>query len=215
MALAAFDPTITIVNTLSGGVNTIDRVLLLSRGAAQSAAAASLTSLFASRIDAALARLDQSATTPLSEALLRQQSGLISRKERVNDAIGVLNQAFTQIGFLKNHVDYLQEQIAALEAGDITAAALAVDFDNKLRKINQLAAAGAQSFKDGGVYFQKNLIASLSRSSFATQTFFAPYNSKGDTLQIDGVYLGTDYYITAISGIRTPALPPPRTPSAP
>ncbi len=196
MALAAFDPTITLVNTLSGGVNTIDRVLLLSRGAAQSAAAASLTSLFASRIDAALARLDQSATTPLSEALLRQQSGLISRKERVNDAIGVLNQAFTQIGFLKNHVDYLQEQIAALEAGDITAAALAVDFDNKLRKINQLAAAGAQSFKDGGVYFQKNLIASLSRSSFATQTFFAPYNSKGDTLQIDGVYLGTDYYIT-------------------
>ena len=64
-----------------------------------------------------------------------------------------------------------------------------------LRKINQLAAAGAQSFRDGGVYFQKNLIASLSRSSFATQTFFAPYNSKGDTLQIDGVYLGTDYYI--------------------
>ena len=64
-----------------------------------------------------------------------------------------------------------------------------------LRKINQLAAAGAQSFKDGGVYFQKNLIVSLSRSSFATQTFFAPYNSKGDTLQIDGVYLGTDYYI--------------------
>lgn len=196
MALAAFDPTITIVNTLSGGVNTIDRVLLLSRGAAQSAAAASLTSLFASRIDAALARLDQSATTPLSEALLRQQSGLISRKDRVNDAIGVLNKAFTQIGFLKNHVDYLQEQIAALEAGDITAAALTVDFDNKLRKINQLAAAGAQSFKDGGVYFQKNLIVSLSRSSFATQTFFAPYNSKGDTLQIDGVYLGTDYYIT-------------------
>jgi hypothetical protein len=96
---------------------------------------------------------------------------------------------------LKNHVDYLQKQIAALEAGDITAAALAVDFDNKLRKINQLAAAGAQSFKDGGVYFQKNLIVSLSRSSFATQTFFAPYNSKGDTLQIDGVYLGTDYYI--------------------
>ena len=25
---------------------------------------------------------------------------------------------------------------------------------------------------------------------------FAPYNSNGDTLQIDGVYLGTDYFIT-------------------
>jgi hypothetical protein len=196
MALAAFDPTITIVNTLSGGVNSIHRVLVLARGSAQATAASSLTNQFASRIDAALALLDRSATTPLSEALLRQQSQLISRKERINDSIGVLNQAFTQIGFLKNHVQYLEDQITALEAGDITAAALAIDFDNKLRKINQLSAAAAESFKDGGVYFQKNLIASLSRSSFATQTLFAPYNSRGDTLQIDGVYLGTDYYIT-------------------
>jgi hypothetical protein len=195
MAATAFDPTITIVNTLSGGVNSIDRVLLLSRGTAQATAATSLTNQFASRIDAALAKLDKGATTPISEALLRQQSQLISRKDRINDAIGVLNQAFTQIGFLRNHVDYLQEQVAELEAGNITAAALSVDFDNKLRKINQLAAAGAQSFKDGGIYFQKNLIGSLSRSSFATQTLFAPYNSNGDTLQIDGAYLGTDYFI--------------------
>jgi len=93
-------------------------------------------------------------------------------------------------------VDYLQEQVTELEAGNITAADFAVDFDNKLRKINQLSSAGAQSFKDAGIYFQKNLIGSLSRSSFSTQTLFAPYNSDGDTLQIDGVYLGTDYYIT-------------------
>lgn len=196
MAITAFDPTITIVNTLSGGVNSVDRVLVLSRGAAQSTAAASLTNQFASRIDAALAKLDQSATTPISEALLRQQSQLISRKDRINDAVGILNQAFTQIGFLKNHVDYLQEQVAELEASNITAADFAVDFDNKLRKINQLSAAGAQSFKDAGIYFQKNLIGSLSRSSFTTQTLFAPYNSNGDTLQIDGVYLGSDYFIT-------------------
>ena len=196
MAATAFDPTISIVNTLSGGVNSIDRVLVLARGNAQSIAASSLTKQFASRIDAALAKLDQSATTPISEALLHQQSQLISRKDRINDSIGVLNQSFTQIGFLRNHVDYLQEQVTELEAGNITAADFAVDFDNKLRKINQLSSAGAQSFKDAGIYFQKNLIGSLSRSSFSTQTLFAPYNSDGDTLQIDGVYLGTDYYIT-------------------
>lgn len=196
MAITAFDPTVTIVNTLSGGVNSVDRVLVLARGNAQSIAASSLTNQFASRIDAALAKLDQGATTPISEALLRQQSQLISRKDRINDAIGVLNQSFTQIGFLRNHVDYLQEQVAELEAGNISAADLAVDFDNKLRKINQLSSAGAQTFKDAGIYFQKNLIGSLSRSSFATQTLFAPYNSNGDTLQIDGVYLGSDYFIT-------------------
>ena len=196
MALAAFDPAITIANTLSGGINSVDRVLVLARGTAQTQAASSLTGQFQSRIDAALAKLDHAATTPLSEALLHQQSQLISRKDRINDAIGVLNQAFTQVGFLRNHVDYLQEQIEELEAGNITAAALATDFDNKLRKINQLSAAGSKRFKDGGVYFQKNLIGSLSRSSFAPQTFFAPYNSAGDTLQINGVYLGTDYYIT-------------------
>ncbi|MDP6427958.1 MAG: hypothetical protein QF393_08070, partial [Rhodospirillales bacterium] len=196
MAVAAFDPAITIVNTLSGGINTTDRVLVLSRGTAQSLAAQSLTDQFTSRIDAALAQLDRAATSPISEALLRQQSQLISRKDRINDAIGVINQAFDQIAYLKNHITYLEDQITDLENGDITAASLAVDWDNKLRKINQLASAGAELFKDGGVYFQKNLIESLSRSSFATQTLFAPYNSRGDTVQIDGVYLGTDYYIT-------------------
>lgn len=200
MALAAFDPAITIVNTLSGGINTTDRVLLLSRGTAQARAAQSLTNQFTSRIDAALAELDSTATSPITEALLRQQSQLISRKDRINDAIGVINQAFDQIAYLKNHIEYLEDQIADLEAGDITAASLAVDWDNKLRKINQLASAGAELFKDGGVYFQKNLIESLSRSSFATQTLFAPYNSRGDTVRIDGVYLGTDYYITEDGG---------------
>ena len=88
-----------------------------------------------------------------------------------------------------------------LENGDTTAAEVSVDWDNKLRKINQLARAASESIKDGNAYYQKNLINSSSRSSFTTQTLFAPYNSKGDTLQVDGVYLGTDYFITeTVSG---------------
>ena len=196
MPLAAFSPSATLIGTLTGGITSIDRVLVTQSGRAQSQAARSMQQLFSSRIDAALANLGASDSTAISEQLLRDQSHLISRKERMNQAIGVLNQALDQFEYLKNHIDYLQQQITDLENGDITAAALSVDWDNKLRKINQLASAASESIKDGSSYYQKNIIESLSRSSFATQTLFAPYNSAGDTLQIDGVYLGTDYYIT-------------------
>ena len=101
---------------------------------------------------------------------------------------------------MDSNIEYLEEQIASHEAGDITATELSVIWDNKLRKINQLASAASESIKDGDSYYQKNLIETRSRSSFSTQTLFAPYNSAGDTLQIDGVYLGTDYYITDSGG---------------
>ncbi|MBT4937746.1 MAG: hypothetical protein HON14_01340 [Rhodospirillaceae bacterium] len=196
MPLEAFSPSATLVGTLTGGVTSIDRTLINQSGRAQTLAARSVQKLFASRIDAALIDLGRSNSTAISEQLLRDQSHLISRKERVNQAVGVLNQALDQFDYLKNHIEYLEEQIAAHEAGDITGAELSADWDNKLRKINQLASAASESIKDGSSYYQKNLIETRSRSSFSTQTLFAPYNSAGDTLQIDGVYLGTDYYIT-------------------
>ena len=200
MPLEAFSPSATLVGTLTGGVTSIDRTLINQSGRAQTLAARSVQKLFASRIDAALIDLGRSNSTAISEQLLRDQSHLISRKERVNQAVGVLNQALDQFDYLKNHIEYLEEQIAAHEAGDITGAELSADWDNKLRKINQLASAASESIKDGSSYYQKNLIETRSRSSFSTQTLFAPYNSAGDTLQIDGVYLGTDYYITDSDG---------------
>ena len=196
MPLDAFSPSATIIGSLTGGVTSVDRILVNRSGQAQAQAAKSIQNLFASRIDGALANLGASNSTAISEQLLRDQSHLNSRKERVNQAIGVISQALDQFDYLKNHIDYLQEQITDLENGDITAAELSVDWDNKLRKINQLARVASESIKDGSAYYQKNLINSSSRSNFSTQTLFAPYNSAGDTLQVDGVYLGTDYYIT-------------------
>tara|TARA_B100000315_G_scaffold249276_2_gene280253 strand:- start:2117 stop:3337 length:1221 start_codon:yes stop_codon:yes gene_type:complete len=200
MPLEAFSPSATLVGTLTGGITSVERTLIAQSGRAQNQAARSVQKLFASRIDEALINLGRSNSTAISEQLLRDQSQLISRKERVNQAINVINQALDQFDHLKNHIEYLEEQIAALEAGDITATELSVDWDNKLRKINQLASAAGESIKDGDAYYQKNLIETRSRSSFSTQTLFAPYNSAGDTLQIDGVYLGTDYFITDSGG---------------
>jgi hypothetical protein len=196
MPLDAFSPSASIVGALSGGVTSVDRALVNQSGQAQNQAARSIQQLFSSRIDNALANLGASNSTAISEQLLRDQSHLISRKERVNQAIGVISQALDQFEYIKNHIDYLRQQLTDLENGDTTAAEVSVDWDNKLRKINQLARAASESIKDGNAYYQKNLINSSSRSSFTTQTLFAPYNSKGDTLQVDGVYLGTDYFIT-------------------
>lgn len=196
MLLDAFSPSATLIGSLTGGVTSVNRTLLNQSGQIQVQAAKNIRNLFSSRIDSALANLGAANSTAISEQLLRDQSQLISRKGRVNEAISVINKALNQFDYIKNHIEYLREQITNLENGDITAAELSVDWDNKLRKINQLALAASDTIKDGKAYYQKNLINSLSRSSFTTQTLFAPYNSNGDTLQIDGVYLGTDYFIT-------------------
>ncbi len=195
MAIEAFSPSASIVGTITGGNTAIGHALIQRGGNAQLTAARSIEKIFASRIDKALANLGASNTTAIADKLLREQSQLIDRKERVNEAIGVISKALDQFQYLKNHVDYLQQQLTDLEAGDLTAAEVSVEWDNKLRKINQLASAASDSVEDNGLYFQKNLIESFSRTSHQTQTLFAPYNSTGDTLQVDGVYLGTDYYI--------------------
>ncbi len=195
MAIEAFSPSASVVGTITGGNTELARVLIQSGGNAQAAAAKSIESIFSSRIDRALANLGSSNTSAITDKLLREQSQLIDRKARVNEAIGVISKALDQFQYLKNHVDYLQTQLLDLEGGNLTASEVSVEWDNKLRKINQLANAASDSIEDNGLYFQKNLIESFSRTSHATQTLFAPYNSTGDTLQVDGVYLGTDYYI--------------------
>ena len=109
------------------------------------------------------------------------------------------NKSLNQFQFLKNHVEYLEGEITKLEADTITASALATDWDNKLRKINQLIMAADELYEDAGTYYQKNLIGRLSRTSFQTQTFLAPYNSNGDNHLISGIYLGVDYFLTETS----------------
>ena len=81
------------------------------------------------------------------------------------------------------------------ENGEITASVLAADWDNTLRKINLIVEEATVSYKDGGISFEKNLIRSSSRTSFQTQTFLAPYDARGETLQIDGKFLGVDYFL--------------------
>ena len=198
VVLPAFDPRVTVANTLSGGVNTTNRALLLSQGTSQVTAAGSLQAQFASRIYKALANLNSASSSAVGDSLLREQARLIGNKARLNEAIEVVSKAVAQFDFLKNHITYLQDQLKDLESASptTTAAAVAIDFDNKLRKINQLALAASETIKDGKNYYPKNLINSTSRTTFSPQTVYAPYNSKGDLLQINGIYLGTDYYIT-------------------
>ncbi len=196
VTIPQFDPRVTVVNTLSGGVNTSDRVLLNMQGTQQARAAASLQKQFGSRVDAALAQFQDAGNSPIVDSLLRQQSDLAGRKARVTEAVTVVKQALAQFGYLNNHITYLRDQLDQLENGDLTAADVATNWDNKLRKINQLADAGAKILKDGKNYYPKNLIDTQSRSSFTTQTLYAPYNPQGDTYAIGGVFLGTDYYIT-------------------
>ncbi len=195
-ALAAFDPQVTAINTLTGGVNSIDRALVLGQGQAQTAAARSIGALFTNRLNEARAALAAGASSPLIDSLARQQSLLVSRQERVNEALAVLNQADTQITYIKGWIERLRDSVDSYEASDITASELITEWDNAIRKINELSDAGAQTYFDAGVYYEKNLIGSNSRTSFGTQVLLAPYDSTNNTLQIDGIYLGTDYYIT-------------------
>lgn len=190
-----FDPRATVFNTLSGGVNTPDRALLIARGTEQSRAAQTLQTQYASRIDAALARLRSAGDSAAVDDLQRQQSALASRKARITEAVTVLQQALSQFDTIKETVSYLRDQLDSLENGDITASSLATEWDNALGKINLAASRGAATVKDGKNYYPKNLIDTQSRTGFSTQTLFAPYTT-GQSLQINGVYLGTDYYIT-------------------
>jgi hypothetical protein len=196
VVIPQFDPRVTVVNTLSGGVNTSDRALLNMQGTQQSRAAAALQKQFGSRIDAALAQFQDAGNSPIVDSLLRQQSDLAGRKARINEAVTVVKQALSQFDYLKNHVTYMRDQLDQLEDGELTPSEVATNWDNKLRKINQLADAGAKILKDGKNYYPKNLIDTQSRSSFTTQTLYAPYNAQGETYAIGGVFLGTDYYIT-------------------
>ncbi|MCD6074210.1 MAG: hypothetical protein K0Q70_1093 [Rhodospirillales bacterium] len=196
VVIPQFDPRVTVVNTLSGGINSSDRALLNMQGTQQARAAASLQKQFGSRIDAALAQFQDAGNSPIVDSLLRQQSDLAGRKARINEAVTVVKQALSQFDYLKNHVTHLRDQLDQLENGDLTAAEVATEWDNKLRKINQLADAGAKILKDGKNYYPKNLIDTQSRSAFTTQTLYAPYNTQGETYAIGGVFLGTDYYIT-------------------
>ncbi len=200
MTLIAFDPYATIPSLLTGGVGSVDRVLVNGQSSAQRSAATRIADIFNKRVVAGRQALAESTSTPITERLLREQSLLIGRKDRLNEAVGVLSKAITQIGYLEGHITYLREQITELEASNLTAAEFSTIWDNKMRKINELAAAAQDDYVDGGNYYKKNLIDSQSRTSYGTQTLYAPYNSYGDTLEITGTYLGTDYYITDVDG---------------
>jgi len=134
MPLDAFSPSATIIGALSGGVTSVDRVLVNQSGQAQSQAARSIQQLLSSRIDNALKNLGASNSTAISEQLLRDQSHLISRKERVNQAIGVISQALDQFDYIKNHIEYLRQQLTDLENGDTTAAEVSVDWDTSFER---------------------------------------------------------------------------------
>lgn len=200
MPLTAFDPDVTLASILTG-VKTIDRALITSRGSAQLAAAQSVEDIFQARLDAAITANAKPATNAVTEALLREQSLLVSRKSRVAEAASTLSKTLTQIDFLQTHLDHLNSQLTALEAGSITAAEVAADWDNKLRKINIIVFdAGKVMFEDGTVSHKTNLLGSRSRISEDPVTIFAPYSTSSTSLLIEGKYLGTDYTLTDQNG---------------
>lgn len=197
MQLDEFNRTTSIVGALTGGITSIDRALLNIGSVAKNQAAASVQKIMTSRIDKALAHLNATPSTGLSDHLKTNQSLLISRKEGINEAIVVVSKSLAQINNIRNAIDYLRKRLTFLENGDLTAAETAEEWDNVIRRIQMLARGAGGNIKEGGIYTPKNLINSEFRDTFKTQNLYAPYSSDfGDHMRIDGVYLGTDYYIT-------------------
>ena len=197
MQLDTFNKATTIVGALTGGVTSVDRALLNKAGRIQNMAAKSVHEIMSSRIDKALANLSKANSTAITDHLMHTRSHLISRKENINEAITVLGRSLAQINDIRTHIDYMRKMLIFLENGDLTAAETAIDWDNKLRKINLLARGATGTIKEGDAYTLKNLINTNSRNTFKMQKLFAPFTSDmGDLYRIDGVYLGTDYFIT-------------------
>jgi len=195
MAVGVFS-TSALIGALSGGVTNITRALVGQSGQAQNTAANSIDKIFSRRISEATEELSSNRTSPETDKLLLNRANIINRRERVTNGIAVVNKALGQMSFLKNHVTFLREQLTSLEAGTLSASDVAVEWDNKLRKINSLAFSASEFFKTEGLTTQLNLIDSSSRTNFQADTLIAPFNSTGDTLEVKGEYLGTDYFIT-------------------
>jgi len=225
MPLEAFNSSASIIDVLTGGVNSVGRSLLLGQQGIQTNAVRSIEESFASRIDEAVARLNQTDRSPKISALRREQSILASRKERLNQAIEVLNKTLTQTKLIKNALNHLQDILDGLNDNSSEAATSAVarDWDNTLRKINIVVEGATVTYKDGRVSYELNLIKpDGSRTDFPKElpghglqedppdpeilsphvhrSFLAPFNSNGDTLLINGAYLGTDYFLQPVSG---------------
>ena len=197
MQLDEFNRTSSLVGALTGGVTSIERALLNIGSLAKNQAASSVQKIMASRIDKALAKLSSEPNTALSDQLKRNQSLLISRKSGVNEALEVVSKSLAQINDIRNHIDYLRKRLTFLENGDLTAAETAEEWDNIIRRIQVSSRAAGGVIKEGNVITPKNLINTEYRDTFKTQNIYAPYtNQVGDLHRIDGVYLGTDYYIT-------------------
>jgi hypothetical protein len=204
-----------LVGALNGGIINIESALINQSGKAQRSSAATVQEIFTSRIDAALNKLSSSNSSAISDKLLRDQSQLISNKERLTETVGVLSKAINQIGYLKSHIEYLRDQLTYLENGDLTHTNVSTDWDNHLTTINKIVWEAAEAAKDGDNVFQRNLIDRApytidSRTSFGNESIHAPYNSNavplndGDLFQIDGTYLGTDYFITEDGSSENP-----------
>jgi hypothetical protein len=197
MQLDEFNRTSSLVGALNGGVTSIERALLNIGSLAKNQAANSVQKVMASRIDKALAKLSSSPATALSDHLKTNQSLLISRKNGINESIEVVSKSLAQINDIRNHIDYLRKRLTFLENGELTAAETAEEWDNILRRIQISSRAAGGIIKEGSSYTPKNLINTEYRDTFKTQNIYAPYSGKvGDLMRIDGVYLGTDYYIT-------------------
>jgi len=222
MPLEAFNSSASIINVLTGGVNSVGRSLLLGQQDIQTNAVRSIEESFASRIDESIARLNQTDTSPKISSLRREQSILVSRKERLNQAIELLNKTLTQTKLIKIALNHLQDILDGLQdnSTESETSAVARDWDNTLRKINVLVEGATVTYKDGGVSYEVNLIKpDGSRTDFPKnrplfssddppetlsphvhRSFLAPFNSNGDTLLINGTYLGTDYFLQPTSG---------------
>ena len=221
MPLEAFNSSASIIDVLTGGVNSVGRSLLLGQQGIQTNTVGSIEESFASRIDEAVARLNQTDRSPKISALRREQSILASRKERLNQAIELLNKTLTQTKLIKSALNHLQDILGGLNDNSSEAAtsAVAADWDNTLRKINIVVEGATVTYKDGGVSYELNLIKpDGSRTDFPKdlpghglqedsplsphvhRSFLAPFNSNGDTLLINGAYLGTDYFLQEVSG---------------
>ena len=128
----------------------------------------------------------------------QEKAKLITFKERVADATSALTKARSAIEFIDKYLGEMQTTLFGLSASSTAdeRAAAAAEFDAKLADINAKADGANQTVN----YRSINLIGNTDDNIFATDNLYTPYNKTGGFLEVEGVYLGSDFTVEEADG---------------
>ncbi len=128
----------------------------------------------------------------------QEKAKLMAFKERVSDATSALTKARSGIEFIERYLSEMKTSLETLGASSTAEerAAVAAEFDDKLRMINAKADGANQTVN----YRSINLIGNTDAADFTTDKLFTPYNRSGSFLEVEGVYLGSHFTVEEADG---------------